>query len=1373
MFSFLFLESDCTSEREFACPPKRRCQHDYEIFDDRLQNQIRKIDGPEFFAKRNDLRIQKFDEFCPMMSGDLFSDSDSLSFASLSRSSSLIQFESLEKQMQNDTTSFGSSPSLYSQLSMEMENQQAIATRLNNESKVLKIFHPSATATGTSESSSDTDSSLSSGASNAHIKIRLNDEPLDREIVIVENSNCISSGSSNSNYLPKNEIKEKNSIESLSEDSGYSENISFLRTKSYSIPCLRRKKFQNENNHNTISESSKSLEDVCSSSTSSSSASTNRSNHLYLDSRSPSPPTSSTIIRRNKNGNFAAHKIKSDDALLSTNIKTFGNKNTNNNDLMTTNSTNCNSSCIPTNLNGDTKNKFDISRRQFHSTRSPILHEEIGLIFNGTSGSNSSGINVTGQKYNNRVESPDFCGASTNRTKSNFMNSLKDLYVVSSVPENLNICSDNFDCGSHNKNLHNNISDEQNHRELNETERLSGDEQFDSFDDWSTTVIGKSVNFYNFEHFNPTLTMSYANLTLLNDDMGSDGSRGSFRNSFERPKPKELSILDDFSRHFDKDLSILNDKSVDYDLDPDILDRRLRIEDDSDDDEIDDADVESIKEKPKIPPPPPPRRTKLNPPEVEIVEIRTKPTFDRDPTNLVTCYAESLERCTFDLNPPSNPPSRLNSNDCLNIKSQPLSTFNSFVASTPNLNFYSSEPLPQTDYYYKSMRQISSTSKGNLSKGVSFCPIVSEISWKETSQDHQSSFEDSLNGDEEYYEDDEDDDDDDEDNNNHRNIYKHYDPIQDDDDYSDLNPPTTQIFSKTTTTNSTSLPNIKTTLATTQNSPVIEFTNSKYENDDRLSQHMKQNEVNNTNTLNKESSPVKIRSSTHNESSSLTITQLQSQPQNTIQSNEKVEKKNNFSCKSTIMDSAVQSKQLASQENLKEQNPQHIKKQQQLINVNSNKVLIKKMEPNLMDNNKKMESGSVGGGVGGKKSKGFFSRLSNFRFSLKSKDKKNKKIKNINEINNSANPSDNGKSVTVMKNDLGNNNLKINHQIKSDTKDYVFIPLREQSNIATSSPVNNKNHFTPQSTNNDDNFIEETNQNLYNNHFNNNNNNSIRKESSIDEVDGGEIYDGGEISTNPNGDGECNNTNNYNHNGVNNHTNSHMLLTSKPPLPKQPPRVIGVSAKRTNSAHAPSPSRRSTSIPRENSQYDGECYTTQEIDDDYYLEKCLNNISVPSLQRQSLDSSNRFLMSEKQYYGAKNLNNNNLNKTMPNQNGKLLATTAISSSRYSNHQSHDNYNGSKIGLIETNLDTHETIVTGKTRSLMELLPNHQYYVNTGDDDGSANSRFNQTDVMQNINGGGGSVQSQSRRPHKSMEFLLDKENQKNILVSLFYFYYYV
>ncbi|XP_037825619.1 uncharacterized protein LOC119613668 [Lucilia sericata] len=152
-------------------------------------------------------------------------------------------------------------------------------------------------------------------------------------------------------------------------------------------------------------------------------------------------------------------------------------------------------------------------------------------------------------------------------------------------------------------------------------------------------------------------------------------------------------------------------------------------------------------------------------------------------------------------------------------------------------------------------------------------------------------------------------------------------------------------------------------------------------------------------------------------------------------------------------------------------------------------------------------------------------------------------------------------------------------------------------------------------------------------------------------------------------------------------------------------------------------------------------------------------------------------------------------------------------SRQSVPQQQQNQQQPKIGLIETNLDTHETIITGKTRSLINIGPNqqpqqsrfagnkrlhtnahhnhtynhHQYQHhhrhhhhdgNEADDDDYDDNdddevvvRPDGTVVVIKNAGSNGSTASQTaqivsvRRPHKSMEFLLDKENQKDVMVS--------
>ncbi|XP_052855050.1 uncharacterized protein LOC128263826 isoform X6 [Drosophila gunungcola] len=96
--------------------------------------------------------------------------------------------------------------------------------------------------------------------------------------------------------------------------------------------------------------------------------------------------------------------------------------------------------------------------------------------------------------------------------------------------------------------------------------------------------------------------------------------------------------------------------------------------------------------------------------------------------------------------------------------------------------------------------------------------------------------------------------------------------------------------------------------------------------------------------------------------------------------------------------------------------------------------------------------------------------------------------------------------------------------------------------------------------------------------------------------------------------------------------------------------------------------------------------------------------------------------------------------------------------------------GGKMGLIETNLDTHETVISGNTRSLMDIKFNPLSFSNKA----YIVKRLNGTRAnydMDNIDGeavisssGEGCVPIASvRRPHKSMEFLMDKENQKFVL----------
>lgn len=308
--------------------------------------------------------------------------------------------------------------------------------------------------------------------------------------------------------------------------------------------------------------------------------------------------------------------------------------------------------------------------------------------------------------------------------------------------------------------------------------------------------------------------------------------------------------------------------------------------------------------------------------------------------------------------------------------------------------------------------------------------------------------------------------------------------------------------------------------------------------------------------------------------------------------------------------------------------------------------------------------GGGGGDVSGDKNKispvvkekkhkgGFLSRLSGFRFSLRGK-KKPKVFENNNPVINEQaqqQPQQRVTSVVSGSNNKHDKNVKVE---KSDSRpigsvnkngDFVIIPLKEPPSIPSTPTTAN------QSIRSDD---------------------SVRsKQTSEDAVN-----------------------------------NTH-VLTAKPPLPRQPPRVVGLCAKPPLPSGKPRPihaQQRASSAPRE------------------------------------IDVNDHQLSSDHEFY---------------NQFCETMTSCGDDSGNCDDDRFNESYGFEhKIGLIETNLDTHETVISGKTRSLMELGPqidSHQRKQS------HAKHRISTT------------MEPQTRRPHKSMEFLLDKENQKFVLVSTVY-----
>lgn len=286
------------------------------------------------------------------------------------------------------------------------------------------------------------------------------------------------------------------------------------------------------------------------------------------------------------------------------------------------------------------------------------------------------------------------------------------------------------------------------------------------------------------------INSSYSNLTTLDYSGSTFSIRNQLRAMAESQKRHSTSsnrsssggsagstefskcnfLLDEISAHFDKSLSILNDKGS---FDDDETDHVSLIQPVHDIQVI--APRKSKPPPPPLPPQPPPRRhqtkaatNKLAAAKTErqsktdsVLIEKTHYTFDRDPTNLKTCYADSLERCNVDFE----------SSNSINLLeeekiAQTPNEFNSvrhstpakreMVVSTPNLIQHRSDVVDSEECLYSSSAYnslnplpqsetpqtkgiLSAGSRNSLGKGVSFYPYVSQISWLE-----QSSLEDTA-----------------------------------------------------------------------------------------------------------------------------------------------------------------------------------------------------------------------------------------------------------------------------------------------------------------------------------------------------------------------------------------------------------------------------------------------------------------------------------------------------------------------------------------------------------------------------------------------------------------------------------------------------
>lgn len=269
------------------------------------------------------------------------------------------------------------------------------------------------------------------------------------------------------------------------------------------------------------------------------------------------------------------------------------------------------------------------------------------------------------------------------------------------------------------------------------------------------------------------LSASYSNLTALDYsegsptrlftkmDSGSNSKRSAARPTIANP---EITLLDEISFNFDKNLSIINDRCGNFE--PLIEDEHGEEEEEADAEMAPVIGILNIKRPPK----PPPRRYRkgdsaenLTVPKAAAAATssnassRESLTFDRDPTNLITCYAASLERCNFQtLDQPTTLPPFCRNGSATSLQ-QPMEVVGpkaaagghkEMVVSTPNLSNRQEMQIFGIDIDDKARTIGNVSSRGSLYKEVSFNPIVSEISWRQHDEMQADSLsEDSLNGD--------------------------------------------------------------------------------------------------------------------------------------------------------------------------------------------------------------------------------------------------------------------------------------------------------------------------------------------------------------------------------------------------------------------------------------------------------------------------------------------------------------------------------------------------------------------------------------------------------------------------------------------------
>uniref|UniRef100_A0A1A9X080 Uncharacterized protein n=1 Tax=Glossina brevipalpis TaxID=37001 RepID=A0A1A9X080_9MUSC len=952
-------------------------------------------------------------------------------------------------------------------------------------------------------------------------------------------------------------------------------------------------------------------------------------------------------------------------------------------------------------------------------------------------------------------------------------------------------------------------------KEQSETERFQRSTSwpfpfnFDSFSCRETEGVARGY-----------MNASYYNLTQIKDFDAFDTLKMSDHKRMSLNENeiicKNNFLLNEVSKHYDRSTSILNDKPIDCLVDalekPSVpLRNRREIKENQDG-----IEHQAVQHVQLVLRKPPARQHHKAGNAEKTLSLNqdmaipgldvTRKTFDQDPTNLKTSYAQSLERCNFD-------PKELSNHDLSTTahRSLPKRRFHSqannatvnqkkhLVSSTPNLNAYDyNQDVIEDDLYvssaHTSMHQLPQNvtvkplgillpvgSRNSFNKEVSFCPVVSKYSWQE-----QSSAE-----------------------SNEPPPLQLKNVLNEDDSEDELldNADATVIY------NTKENENIATRLKKEMDKLEVEETTSRRErkiksmatvSDNSHDQSPEQtqravsNAVDNENESENEMEVKHVSttavSTTHNITTAVSSQQninnasLTQSAQDSIST---VGDKQQTIIKPTVILARPLSIQLpilteppinrahhilyASQQmldNLEKQEeqekdlnklPKNLKKMDYPI---SSKGVVANTTTAVYNNNNDIMKSKFKADEKHPSSKGFLARFANgFRFSLR----RNKK-KQLHQQQNTEN--------LTPSNAINNSTCFANK-----SPDFIYIPLKgplpPKSNVSYPNGVNG-NNYQPE------------------------NGNAIKHKI-------------GAKSTNAKEDEQ--------------------KVTGKPPLPyKQTQKLQSAqSAQQQKQQQQPIPASMTVGASR------------------FYTDNYPDHLT---------SSTNDFLDTERSYYDNNNKqfttilpmtsleavteavvvensdSDNTANATMTGVNIQNLPTEFSSPSRASVSQKTQMFNdlatkskhlppystphqhfpdndissSPKIGLIETNLDTHETVITGKTRSLINIVPQHQklHLHNTAsgsgtnsvgikrinelttrrrmhlNDDGIDDNNYyddNDDDEVvvrpdgtvivvknngANTNAGGNGATHQIatvRRPHKSMEFLLDKENQKNVLVS--------